>query len=478
MGCSWPAPGISCARGPSTDARGRPGRVTSGAETIAAIATAAGRGAVAIVRVSGPQARAVGERVFRSRGPLRPRRATLGSVIAADGVRVDDGLALFFPGPRSYTGEDVLELHVHGSPAVARETLLAALAAGARLATAGEFTRRAFLAGKLDLTAAEAVAELIEAERRSEAQAAAARLAGGLASAVDGLRAELASVTEDLMAALDFPGEVEAPEPGALEARLGAVDAELAELAASWERGRILRDGVSVAIVGAPNAGKSSLLNALLGTERAIVSEIPGTTRDTIEEVLALGEGLTARIVDTAGLRAAAGPLEAAGVARTEAALAQAAILLVVVDGAQPLGPVVRELLASTRERSRLVFFNKRDLGSVGYDAREPAEHDALTGSTREPADVRAVRAALARLAGSDRIDLARPSLGTARQADAVLEARRALAHALDTLAARAPVDLLSGDLAAAHAALGTLSGRDAGEALLDAIFARFCIGK
>jgi len=446
-------------------------------ETIAAIATPPGRGAVAVVRVSGAAVRDVAAKVFRARAPLAPRTAVLGEVIAEDGTAIDRGLALFFPAPHSYTGEDVLELHVHGSPAVARDTLIAALAAGARIATPGEFTRRAFLAGKLDLSAAEAVADLIESEARGAARAAAARLSGGLATEVERLRRRLGATLEQLAAALDFPDEVESAPPAELEAEVAAVDAGLAALAATWETGRLVRDGLSVAIVGPPNAGKSSLLNALLGFDRALVSERPGTTRDTIEEVLALGDGAVARIVDTAGLRPADDDLELAGMARSEAALETAGVLLVVVDGAAPLPAEARALLARTRGRERVVYFNKRDLGRAGYDARDPAEGDALFGSVLDRGSVDAVRAALARH-GASNADTARPMLGTARQADAVLEARRGLAEALATLRAGAPVDLIAGDLAHAQAALGQLTGRDAGEALLDAVFARFCIGK
>lgn len=429
------------------------------------------------MRVSGAAARAVATKVFRARAALAPRTAVLGEVIADDGSTIDRGLALFFPAPHSYTGEDVLELHVHGSPAVARDTLIAALAAGARIATPGEFTRRAFLAGKLDLSAAEAVADLIESEARGAARAAAARLSGGLATEVEHWRRRLGATLEQLAAALDFPDEVESPSPAELEAEVAAVDAGLAALAATWETGRLVRDGLAVAIVGPPNAGKSSLLNALLGFERALVSERPGTTRDTIEEVLALGGGAVARVVDTAGLRPADDELEVAGIARSEAALANAGVLLVVVDGAAPLPAEARELLARTRGRDRVVYFNKRDLGSAGFDARDPAEGDALFGSVRDRSAVEAVRAALAHH-GATGADSARPMLGTARQADAVLEARRGLAEALATLRAGAPVDLIASDLAHAQAALGQLTGRDAGEALLDAVFARFCIGK
>jgi tRNA modification GTPase len=446
--------------------------------TIAAIATAAGAGAIAIVRVSGAATREIAARVFRGRGELRPRVATNGAIVSEGGELIDEGLALFFPGPNSYTGEDVLELHVHGSPAVAREVLLAMLAAGARLAGPGEFTRRAFYAGKLDLTAAEAVADLIAAEHRGAARSAAARLSGGLASEVERIEASLAEILEELAAAIDFPDEVPAPSAEDLAERIARVDATLAALATNWDRGRIVREGLSVAIVGPPNAGKSSLLNALLGADRALISPEPGTTRDTIEETLALPNGTTARLIDTAGLRPTDQSLEAAGIARTERALAEATVLIVVLDGSRPLDAAAQSLLDRTRTRDRIVFYNKSDLGHIAFESRDPPEQSALNGTVRSRADVDAIRAALAVFGSSESVDVARPHLGTARQADAVLEARRALALALETLTAGRPTDLIAPDLAEARASLAALTGREATEALLDAIFARFCIGK
>ncbi len=382
--------------------------------TIAAIATAPGRGAVAIVRVSGPGVRRIVDAVCP--GPaLRERYAERRTIGGDGGVPIDEGLALFFPGPRSYTGEDVLELHVHGSPAVARDVLLAVMAAGARLAEPGEFTRRAFEAGKIDLSAAEAVADLIAAEQRSAARGAAARLAGGLATEVERLRGQLAAALEDLTASLDFPDEVPAPEVADLEQRVAQVDAALESLAASWERGGLVREGAAVAIVGPPNAGKSSLLNGLLGTDRALVSEFAGTTRDTLEESVALDGGIVARLIDTAGLRRAGDELEAAGVRRAAAALDSARLALVVVDASRPLAPEARDVLERTRERERLVYFNKADLGSVAYETRATPERDALLGSAHERASLDLVRAALRERLGSEAIDVARPHLGTAR---------------------------------------------------------------
>jgi tRNA modification GTPase len=259
---------------------------------------------------------------------------------------------------------------------------------------------------------------------------------------------------------------------------LAAVAAAVGGLAADFERGRQVREGTWVAIVGPPNAGKSSLLNALLGSERALVSEFAGTTRDTIDETLAI-EGVRLRIVDTAGLRESSDPLELAGMKRAQEALSAAHLALVVVDGSQPLRPAAREVLAQTRGRERVVFFNKRDLGSAGYDGREPPEREALFGSVREAAGVAELARVLAqRVRGSERPDLAQPHLATARQAAAAIEAQRLLSAACAGLRRGDPADLCTGDLIGAIAALGTLTGRDAGEAVLDGVFARFCIGK
>jgi tRNA modification GTPase len=428
--------------------------------------------------VSGPAASDIAAKVFRGAHPLRGRRAIFGTIVGADANVIDQGLALFFRAPHSATGEDVLELHVHGSPAVARETLIATLAAGARLAQPGEFTRRAFLNGKIDLASAEAVADLIAADHGAAAHAAAMQLTGGLAHEVDALRAALEEIAEELAAAIDFPDEVETPPRERLSERIRHVRESLAELSATWERGRLVREGAAVAIVGPPNAGKSTLLNALLGVERALVSELPGTTRDSIEEGFAL-DGMTLRLIDTAGIRAHADRLEAAGIARSEAALRDARIAFVVVDGSLPLSEETRALLARTRGRERVVLFNKADLGRAGYERRDAREADALCGSVFDAATISAARDALGSLLRtSETLDFSRPYLSTTRQADAILEADRALAFADETLGSSSPADLISGDLMIAIRALGELTGREADERLLDAIFSRFCIGK
>lgn len=444
-------------------------------ETIAALATPPGRGAIAIIRVSGPGVRALAARIVPAVA-LRPRYAQYAHVVDETGAAIDRGVVLFSPAPHSYTGEDTLELQVHGSPVVVRELLRALLACGARLAEPGEFTRRAFMNGKMDLHAAAAVADLIDAETRSAARAALANLSGGLAHEVEALRVRLRAIVEDCSGAIDFPEEVPDPDRAHVLAQLDTIAVELQRLQHDGELGMLVREGVSVAIVGPPNAGKSSLLNALLGEDRALVSEIAGTTRDTIEEAIAI-DGVRVRLIDTAGIREHADRLEAAGIERSQRALAAARIALVVLDGAVPLSSEARALLDATAQRERVVFFNKADLGESG--AREASIADAISGSVYEPGTLRAVRAAIARAGwGGETPDLERPHLASLREFDAVNRALHALANARATLRDERPIDLIVGDLQEAYAALGHVTGDVVAEDVLGGVFARFCIGK
>lgn len=444
-------------------------------DTIAAIATPPGTGAIAIVRVSGTQARAFGSRLFRSKGALQPRVATYGSIVDEDGRHIDKGLAILSIAPQSYTGEDTLELHVHGSPTVAREVMRALIAIGARAADAGEFTRRAFFNGKLDLHAAAAVADLIAAHSRSAARAALANLGGGLTAEVRALRADLALLLEELAGAIDFPDEVPDPDAREMARRLDAVACALRTLQRDAERGRLVREGVPVAIVGPPNAGKSSLLNALLGEERALVSEIAGTTRDTIEESITV-RGVQVRLIDTAGIREHADRLESAGIERTQRALDAARVVLIVVDGSQQPGGDAAALLDRTRDRARVVFANKADLGTAGVAAL-PAE--TVSGTVRERATLERLHDAIAGAAwGGGAPDVERPHLAAVHELDAVARALDAIGRAQDTLGAGDPVDLAAPEIQRAYALLGRITGDEASEELLSGIFARFCIGK
>lgn len=384
-------------------------------------------------------------------------------------------MAIFSDAPHTYTGEDSLELHVHGSPVVAREVLRSLLACGARYASAGEFTRRAFENGKLDLHAATAVADLIDSETRSAARAAAANLSGGLATDVRNLRRDLAEILEELSGAIDYPDEIPEPPRDRIDNVLERIERDLTALRRDGERGRLVREGISVAIVGPPNAGKSSLLNALLQDDRALVSDVAGTTRDTIEETVAI-RGVAVRLIDTAGIRDHAGDLEAQGIERSRRALGAARLALVVIDGSKNIGALERQVLDETAGRERILFCNKSDLGDAG--AREIADA-CVRGSARDGATLDALRDAIAMVGwGGERADLERPHLAALHEINAVNSALDALHSARTTLSSHDAIDFISGDLAAAFADLGHVTGDVAQEEVLDGIFARFCVGK
>ncbi len=446
----------------------------SAAPTIVAVATPPGYGAIAIVRLSGADAGAIAA-TLTAGAALEPRRATRVALVDESGRPIDDALALAFPAPHSATGEDVVEFHLHGAPVLARELVRAAIACGARQAEPGEFTRRAFLAGKIDLDGVGAIGDLIAAESASAARAALANLGGGLQAKVTAMRAALRDPLERLAASIDFPDEVEEPARAPLAETLRELDEELVRLQRDGELGRLLREGVSLAIVGPPNAGKSSLLNALLGEERAIVSELPGTTRDSIEERFVI-DGVAVRAVDTAGIRAHADRIEALGIERSERAFASARILLLVLDASIPLSPSAEALLARSEGRARIVFFNKADLATTAVRAVSGL---AVVGSTRWPQTLHELRAAIAQLGwGTERPDLERAHLAFGEQFDAVARALAALRSARDALDANEPLDLVGNDLRLVDAALARLSPAEASEELLASIFARFCIGK
>jgi len=452
------------------------------ADTIAAVATPPGVSAIAIVRISGPGARAIAAKCFDPArgGALRAAHARRGWVRdPATSARTDDALALLFPAPNSYTGEDVVELHVHGGAGVVASALAHVVAAGARLAAPGEFTRRAFVNGKLDLAQAEAVADLIDAQSRQAAAAAAARLEGALGRALREMREALSARLVELEAHVDYPDEVREPDAAAFAAIVTAQAARVDALLAGSGAARALRDGLECVIAGPPNAGKSSLLNALLDAERAIVSDIPGTTRDIVEDRFAV-DGVVLRLRDTAGLRVTADSIEAEGVARARRAIGTAELVIVVLDGSQPLGPDAREALASTAGRVRIVLRNKLDLGDAGADLSQERDRDLhIAGSVRWPQTIAQTRAAIARLGwGGDVIAANAALVANARQIESLTRAREALTHAQATLDSRAPIDLLAGDLRAAIAAYGEVTGETVIEEVLDGIFSRFCVGK
>jgi tRNA modification GTPase len=439
--------------------------------TIAAIATPPGRGGVGIVRISGPKAATIAEALC-GRVPA-PRVVTRARLRDADGAPIDEGLVLFFRSPASFTGEDVLELHTHGSPQVLRQLVSRALALGARLAEPGEFTRRAFLNGKLDLAQAEAVADLIDAATEAAARAAARSLTGEFSARIAALREALIRLRMFVEATLDFPEEdVEFIEQARAREQLAETTAALEAVLAAARHGQRLHDGAVIVLAGAPNVGKSSLLNALAGEELAIVTPIAGTTRDTVRARLDVG-GVPIEVIDTAGLRATDDPVEAIGIERTRQAIARADLALLLVEATAP-NPAAEAtaLAAELPERlPRLVVANKRDLAPTRALPEGVLALSATTGAGLDE-----LRAALAeRLGASAREEGA--FIARARHVAALERARTHLEAAREQLSHFA-LELFAEELRLAHDALGEIVGEFTADDLLGEIFSRFCIGK
>jgi tRNA modification GTPase len=443
-------------------------------DTIAAVATPAGTGAVALVRLSGPGSWGVAEAVFRGRGRLAARRVVYGDLVDEEGRIIDDVLVTAFRGPGSYTGEDTVEIACHGGMLVTRRVLELVLRNGARAAEAGEFTRRAFLNGKLDLTQAEAVMDVIGAQSDLALRAAHRQLEGRLGNVLVGLRDELVEVLAHVEAWIDFPEEDIDPDTGVvLREKTVRVAEGVDRLMATAEQGRLLREGVRTVIAGAPNAGKSSLLNRMLGFERALVSEQAGTTRDSIEETINLG-GIPVRLVDTAGLRSeTADPLEAAGMARTRQELGTADLLLEVVDASQP--PAGELEGGESLPVRRLLLLNKADLGvDSGWEGRGGLRVSCRTGEGMDEV----VKAVVELIAGVPGEGGDVEAAVKARHAGCLRRAAAALRAAEGQLAAEAAPEFTALDLREALEAMGEVTGRTAVEDVLGVIFARFCIGK
>ncbi|MBL8224398.1 MAG: tRNA uridine-5-carboxymethylaminomethyl(34) synthesis GTPase MnmE [Chromatiales bacterium] len=438
-------------------------------DTIVARATPPGRGAVAIVRLSGPGCRAIAEAILGQCPP--PRHAVLADFRAASGEAIDTGLALFFRGPASYTGEDLLELHAHGSPVVCDELVERAVQLGARLARPGEFSERAFLNDKLDLTQAEAVADLIDAGSRAAARAAQRSLAGAFAAAVHGLNDAVTELRVYIEATIDFPDEEIDPLADAeLAVRLADCRARFDAVQAAAAQGRLLRDGITLVLAGEPNTGKSSLLNALAGYEAAIVTPVPGTTRDPIREYLAI-DGLPVHVIDTAGLRITADPVEAEGIRRTEAALATADLVLHVRDATQPgEGGVV----PAAGDAPVIRVINKIDLTGQAPGEGEAGEVRVSARTGAGLAELRRVIREAVGFAGADAGTLS----ARRRHLEALADARRHFDAGVVELETRRAGELLAEELREAQQALAGILGEFTSDDLLGEIFGRFCIGK
>jgi tRNA modification GTPase len=446
-------------------------------DTIAAIATAvaAGQGSVAIVRMSGPRAEAIGMRLFQAPGRQEwaSHRVLYGHVVEPDsGRKVDEALLLLMRAPRSFTREDVVELHCHGGLEAVRWVLELVLAAGARRARPGEFSQRAFLNGRLDLTRAEAIGEMIAARGRRAAQLAMAGLDGGLQRRLAALRERLLDQMAELEARVDFEEDLPRLDPRAVVAELGAVRGELERLVADARQGELLREGLRVAIIGRPNVGKSSLLNLLSRRDRAIVTDLPGTTRDLLESDLIL-EGVPLTLLDTAGIRPTEDAVERLGIERSHAAMAAADVVLLLFDLAAGWGPKDQELRERVPEGVPLLLVgNKADRLPRGEHGPADVAISALTGAGHDDL----VAALLQRCGAGDHQGL-QVALN-ARQRELAAAAAEALGRSLEAATQELPWDFWTIDLRAAVRSLGEITGEEVSEAVLDRVFARFCIGK
>jgi tRNA modification GTPase len=448
-------------------------------DTIAAVSTAIGEAAISVIRVSGPQALPLAAAVLKTRQPLTeltPRQVHLAEARDSEGLALDQGVAILFRAPASYTGEDIIEFQGHGGVLVTQRVLEAFLRAGARPAEPGEFTQRAFLNGKMDLTQAEAVMDLIHAQSTLALRAANEQLAGVIGKEAEALRTPLIDILAHIEAYIDFPEEDIAPDTGAaLQSRLSDLLARTRRLLDTAEQGRILRHGARTVIVGQPNVGKSSLLNALLGFERAIVSPTAGTTRDTIEEIIQV-HGIPLRLVDTAGLREGGDAVERIGIQRTQAELERADLILEVVDASQPATAATRIPVPASAQNRHLLVLNKADLG---LHPDWHASTNAIPLSCATASGIPELRDAIRRIVfGAGSLSSDHPVAINARHKNAFERVQNHLSATQAALRSGAAPEFVALDLREALQALGDVIGQTDIEQILDIIFSSFCIGK
>lgn len=453
-------------------------------QTVAAIATPPGQGGIAVIRISGPQAYAVGTKVFIPHNQNKQLEnaegytALFGQFCSA-GIVIDEGIALCFRAPHSYTGEDVVELSCHGGEQVSAELLAACLQAGAAPAGPGEFTKRAVLNGRLSLTQAEAVMDIISASSRQGVAVAEAALGGALYRAIDEQRERLTQLAGHLAAWVDYPEEDVPPltEEDFL-AGLQQAHTALQKLIDGYDRGSILLRGVRAAIVGSPNVGKSTLFNLLSGFERAIVTPVAGTTRDVVRESVRLG-GITLHLADTAGLHDTQDMVETEGIRRSYDELATASLIMAVFDGSLPLGAEEMELAEQCQGRPALAIINKSDLGTTA-EAKQlsPYFTRVITVSARQIETKEQIEQAVLQILQVEDVDTDAAVLANERQLASAISARDALTQARQTLESGFTFDAAGVYLEDALAALAALTGESASEAVIEDVFSRFCVGK
>jgi tRNA modification GTPase len=446
-------------------------------DTIVAISTPPGRGGIGIIRLSGPAARTIAEPLIKLRHPLAPAHARFAEIVDNTGETLDEAVVTFFEKPHSYTSEDIVEIAAHGSPVLLDHLLRQCLAAGARLAEPGEFTQRAFLSGRLDLTQAEAVNDLIEATTLHQARIAAQQLGGSLSRQITPIKQQLTTLIAALEAGIDFAeDDIDLLPTNEIQAQIQSVQDPLSALEQTFSYGRIIREGFTLAIVGRPNAGKSSLFNRLVQRDRAIVTATPGTTRDLVTERVSL-EGVPIELIDTAGLRDSVEEAESIGIAKSREAMAEADVVLLVLDATAPLHREDESAIASLASRPFLIVINKSDLARApklpNSDSYPILETSALTG-----AGVPELRRAIL-----SRLIIETPSAESAlltnlRQQQSVSDALAALKRAQQGLIAIIPHEMILLDLYEALHSLNALTGATTNDDILNLIFSKFCIGK
>lgn len=455
-------------------------------DTIVAIATPLGRGGIGVVRLSGQQAKKIALGILRLKHSLEPGRAIFGDLIepceagasACDATRIDEVVVTYFAKPHSYTTDDVIEISAHGSPVVLRHVVELAIARGARLAEPGEFTMRAFLNGRIDLTQAEAVPDLVESQTLFQAKVAAQQLEGALSRRLQPIKKKVVELIALLEAGIDFAeDDVSVLPSGKILEQLAEIRAPLEELAGSFAYGNIVHSGLTLAIVGRPNVGKSSLFNRLIESERAIVTATPGTTRDLVSETIAIG-GIPVKLVDTAGIRKALDEAESIGIQKSFETLADADLVLVVLNSSQPFAAEDQELLLQVADRYAIVVANKSDIRSSEFDVPTSnlprVETSATTG-----AGIPELRGAILRHIGGGSGAVAESGfLTNVRHQARVRDSLAALDDAGTAVKTKIPHEMLLMDLYRALRSLDEITGATTTDDILNVIFSRFCIGK
>ena len=454
-------------------------------DTIAAIATPLGESGIGVIRISGSKAYDVGDAIFKSKSSLplaqrRDRSIQYGLIVDDDGKAVDEVILLIMKGPRSYTAEDVLEIQCHGGRQSLSEILGLVLRHGARLANPGEFTQRAFVNGRIDLAQAEAVMDVIQAKSAQGLTSAVSQLEGRLSRVVGDMRLHLTDFITRLEVTVDYPEEdledIEVPD---IAGAIREMEQRLDDMLAESKSGRMMRDGVMAAIAGTPNAGKSSLLNRFLETERAIVTDVPGTTRDVIEEWITI-QGVPICLVDTAGIRSTDDTVEQIGVRRAKEYMDRADIILVVVDQSRPLQEEDRQILETAKGRQALIVLNKEDL-QPAFKTEELQSYGLplLSISASTGAGMGELKDAMLSLALKQGLMAAQSALlANTRHIELVRQSREALQRALDTIEAGMPVDCAIVDIREAWELLGSITGDTVHDDIIEEIFSRFCLGK